>query len=139
LTTVTVRLLEGRVTRGPEGRRYSRGVLVADEDVKTIVREFRTSVSADLAAAHRKIEDFKDEMRKRIATAETAILNEIRDMGVRLDLRLERVEVRLGEVEGRLGGVEGRLGEVEGRLGGVEVRLGEVEGRLGGVEGRLGP
>jgi hypothetical protein len=99
-------------------------VLVADEDVKTIVREFRTSVSADLAAAHRNREDFKDEMRKRLATAETAILNEIRDMGTRLDLRLERVEVRLGEVEGRLGDVEGRLGDVEGRLGDVEGRLG---------------
>lgn len=79
---------------------------MADEDVKTIVREFRTSVSADLNALHRNIEELKDETRQRFTTMETAILNEIRDLGG----RLERVASRVGDVEGRLGDVEGRLG-----------------------------
>ena len=72
---------------------------MADDDVKTMVREFRTSVSGDLAALHRNIEDLKDEMRQRLATVETAILNEIRDLGG----RLERVAGRVDDVEGRLG------------------------------------
>jgi hypothetical protein len=74
-------------------------VLVADQGIKTIVREFRASVSEDLAAAHRHIDEFSDEVRGRITTAETAILNELRDLSGRLDRRLERLEVRMGELE----------------------------------------
>ena len=72
---------------------------MADDDVKTMVRAFRSSVSGDLNALHRNIEELKDEMRQRLATVETAILNEIRDLGG----RLERVADRVGDVEGRLG------------------------------------
>lgn len=82
---------------------------VPDDDLKTMVREFRTSVTADLEAAHRRIDDLSDEVRRRIGTAETAILNEIRDLSGRLDRRLERVEVRMGELETRIGSIEERL------------------------------
>jgi hypothetical protein len=72
---------------------------MADEDLKTMLREFRASVSDDLATVHRSLEEFKDETRQRFATMETAILNEIRDLGG----RLERVASRVGDVERRLG------------------------------------
>jgi hypothetical protein len=68
---------------------------MSDEELKTLVREFRASVVADLEAQHRRMDDFADEMRNRIATAETAILNEIRDLGKRIDRRLERIESQL--------------------------------------------
>jgi hypothetical protein len=44
-------------------------------------------------------EELEDETRQRSTTMETAILNEIRDLGG----RLERVAGRVGDVEGRLG------------------------------------
>jgi hypothetical protein len=81
--------------------------VVADQDLQTMVREFRTSVSADLEAAHRRIDEFSTEIRHRITTAETAILNEIRDLDGRLDRRLERLEVRMTEVDARLTAIEG--------------------------------
>jgi tetrahydromethanopterin S-methyltransferase subunit G len=79
---------------------------MTDDDLKVMVREFRTSVSQDLEAAQRRIDELIDEVRRRIGTAETAILNEIRDLSGRLDRRLERVEVRMGEIEVRMGGLE---------------------------------
>lgn len=82
---------------------------MADDDLKTIVREFRTSVAADLEAQHRRIDDLSDEVRRRIGTAETAIVNEIRDLSGRLDRRLERVEGRMGEIETRIGAIEAKL------------------------------
>jgi hypothetical protein len=93
---------------------------MADDDLKTLVREFRTSVAADLEAQHQRIDRLADELRDRFGTAETAILNEVRDLGGRLDRRLGRVESRVGDVESRLGGVESRLGGVESRLGNIE-------------------
>lgn len=90
------------------------------EDLKTLIREFRTSVTADLADVHRRIDEFAEEVRarfasqteemsvrfgnaddridtldRRVRTAETAILNEIRALADRFDRRLERVELEL--------------------------------------------
>ncbi len=73
--------------------------IVADEELKTMVREFRSSVAADLEAVHRRIDGFSNEIRGRISTAETAILNEIRDLSGRLDRRFERLEVRVTDLE----------------------------------------
>ena len=75
-----------------------------DGELKPLIREFRASVATDLEAQHRRIDDLNDEVRKRIGTAETAILNEIRDLSGRLDRRLERVESRMETIEGRLTG-----------------------------------
>jgi hypothetical protein len=80
-----------------------------DEDLRTMVREFRARVAADLEAQHRRLDDFRYEMRRRLATMETAIVNEIRDLAGRMDRRIERVEIRLDEVDGRLEGLELRL------------------------------
>jgi hypothetical protein len=60
-------------------------IAMPDDDLKTMVREFRARVAADLEAQHRRIDDLSDEIRRRIGTAETAIVNEIRDLGGRLD------------------------------------------------------
>jgi len=81
---------------------------MADEELETLVREFRTSVSADLEAQHKRLDDFSDEVRQRFGTIETAIVNEIRDMSGRIDRRLERVESRIGDVETRIGDLEDR-------------------------------
>ena len=80
-----------------------------DDDLKTMVREFRASVAADLEAQHRRIDDLSDEIRRRIGTAETAIVNEIRDLGGRLDRRLERLEIRIGELDLRVDSIEQHL------------------------------
>jgi len=77
-----------------------------DDDIRRTVLEFRASVTADLDSMHRRLDVFFDEMRdraaqtdERVRTAETAILNEIRAMSSRLDLRLERIEGRLDHLE----------------------------------------
>lgn len=72
---------------------YSGGV--TDDDLRTMLREFRTSVTADLDAQHRRLDVFSDEVRARIGTAETSILNEIRSVARRIDSlseRLKRIE-----------------------------------------------
>jgi hypothetical protein len=79
------------------------------DDLKTLIRECRTSVTADLSDVHRRINEFETEVRERIGavderlegfdlrlrTAEMAILNEIRSLADRFDRRLERVELEL--------------------------------------------
>jgi hypothetical protein len=51
----------------------------------------------------------QDKIRRRIGTAETAIVNEIRDLGGRIDRRLERVEIRIGEIDLRVDSIEQHL------------------------------
>lgn len=48
-----------------------------------------------------------DEVRARISTAETAIVNAVRDMGRDIDRRLAQVERRLSETDARLKRIEG--------------------------------
>ena len=68
-------------------------------DARQTFREFKESVSADLADQHRRLDEFADEVRTRIGTAETAIVNEIRSLASRFDLRLGRIESRLTGIE----------------------------------------
>lgn len=70
-----------------------------DDDLTQMFQDFRTSVSADLANQHRRLDEFSDEFRTRIRTAETAIVNEIRSLAGRFDLRLGRIESRLAGLE----------------------------------------
>lgn len=77
-----------------------------DEDLRTIVRDFRTSVSDDLTAAHRQMSELADEVRTRLTTTETAILNAVGDLGRDLDRRLLQVERRLADAEARFQGIE---------------------------------
>ena len=80
--------------------------VMADDDLWTLVREFVTSVSNDLSATHRQMAELSDEVRARITTAETAILNAVRDMGRDIDRRLAQVEQRLSETDARLERIE---------------------------------
>jgi hypothetical protein len=84
---------------------------MTEDDLRTIVREFRASVSADLAEQHRRMDAFADEMRdhvrlvgdriellsQRVGTSEVGIINEIRAVANRFDARMERIEHRLDE------------------------------------------
>jgi hypothetical protein len=74
-------------------------ILMPDDDLKQMIREFKASVAADLADQHRRLDEFSDEVRTRIGTAETAIVNEIRSLASRFDLRLGRIESRLRGIE----------------------------------------
>lgn len=100
------------------------------DDLRTTLLEFRTSVSDELTATNRRIDELADEVRSRITTAEAAILNSIRDLGRDVDRRLTGVEHRLGGIEHRLGGVEGRLIDVEEGLGATGSRLQRIEDEL---------
>lgn len=73
---------------------------MSDEELRTLIRDFKASVSSDLADQHRRMDEFSDEIRTRITTAETAIINEIRALSNRFDLRLGRMETRLDGLEG---------------------------------------
>jgi hypothetical protein len=100
------------VRRGGEVVRHDRRLVrqnelaMSDEDLRTLVREFRTSVSDDLSATHRQMAELSDEVRARITTAETAILNAVRDTGRDIDRRLTQIEKRLSETDARLKRIE---------------------------------
>jgi hypothetical protein len=73
---------------------------MAEDDLRLLVREFRASVSSDLESQHQRLDELADEMRRRITIAESTIVNELRSLATRLDLRLGRIEARLNELEG---------------------------------------
>ena len=81
-------------------REFKTSVSAELADHRQMFREFKASVSADLADQHHRLDEFSDEVRTRIGTAETAIVNEIRSLASRFDLRLGRIESRLGVIEG---------------------------------------
>lgn len=84
-----------------------------DDDLRTLLRDFRASVATDLEATHRRMDSFTDEARRRandtnerirgleekidrvderLRIAEIAIVNEIRALAERFDRRLARLE-----------------------------------------------
>lgn len=89
---------------------------MADEDLRTMVREFRESMTEAVADIieriegagrridenSRRIEEQGNELRHRISVAETAILNTIRDQARLYDRRTTRLEVRVDRMEDRL-------------------------------------
>jgi hypothetical protein len=81
-------------------REFKASVSAELADHRQMFREFKASVSADLADQHRRLDEYFDEVRSRIGTAESAIVNEIRSLANRFDLRLGRIESRLGAIEG---------------------------------------
>lgn len=109
---MTLRVLE--TTGG-----VSEGDGVTEDDLRTMLREFRSSVAEDLDAQNRRIATFTEEMRRRftqieervaslertvstlderlgqvderIRIAEMAILSEIRAMSDRIDRRFKRL------------------------------------------------
>jgi hypothetical protein len=84
---------------------------LAEAELRTLVYEVCRSVSDDLSTTHRQMAELSDEVRARITTAETAILNAVRDLGRDVDRRLAQVEGRLSETDARLGRIaDGRRG-----------------------------
>jgi hypothetical protein len=73
---------------------------VTDDDLRQVIRDFRTSVSTDLTDQHRRLDEMGNEFRQRITTAEMTVINEIRSLADRLDRRLGRIETRLNDLEG---------------------------------------
>lgn len=59
---------------------------MAEDDMKTMIREFRASVSGELEHVHRRV----DEM-------ESGLLNELKSLG----RHLERIDRRLANLEDR--------------------------------------
>lgn len=83
------------------GSRYLPGV--AADDIKTLLREFKASVSADLTATHQRMDHLEDEVRQRLRTMETAILNAIRDTSRETSRRFEDVDRRFDEMGDEMG------------------------------------
>ena len=106
---------------------------MTEQDLRTIVREFRASVSDELHVQQRRMTEFQKEVRERITMTETAILNTVSDMGREMDRRFTSLERHAVETDARLDRVEDDLGAVKDRLEGVEGRLEGVEGRLDGL------
>lgn len=98
--------------------------------MRTVVREFKASVSADLEAMNKRITDLSDEVRRRISTAEVAIVNEIRSLSERFDHRIERVETRVDEIDGRLDGHDARFDAVDARFNQIDMTLAEIKALL---------
>lgn len=73
---------------------------MSEDELRPVIRDFKASVSADLARQDRRLSAFADEMRQRIGAMETAVVNEIRDLSERVDGRLARIEVRLDSIGG---------------------------------------
>lgn len=80
-----------------------------DDGLRRMVRDFHRSVSNDLTVTHRQMNALSDEVRTRITTAETAILNAVRGLGRDLDSRPMQVEQRMAETDARLNLVEDAL------------------------------
>lgn len=75
---------------------------MADDEIKTVLREFRASVAADLTATHERMDHLEDEVRQRLRTMETAILNAIRDSSRETSRRFDEHDRRFNELEDRL-------------------------------------
>lgn len=103
---------------GATARAY-RWRMPADDDLRTLVLEFRASVSADLTTAHRRIDELGNEMRKRLATTELAMMNALRDHSKETDRRLGHIDAELATLRGDVSQLRGDVSEL--RTGMAEV------------------
>jgi chromosome segregation ATPase len=127
--------LTQHVRTAVENTAYTGQVMEGDDvedDLRTMVREFRESVSGDLSVTHRQMRDLANEVRQRLTTAETALLNALRDHALETDRRFTRLEQDVVDLHGRLDGLDGRLDGLDGRLDGLDGRLDGLDGRLTG-------
>jgi hypothetical protein len=84
--------------------------MTRDEDLRRIVLEFRSSVSAKFAEQDARLDGIDgrldgidgrlDMLHERIQTMEVAILNAIRELSTSVHRRLDGHESRLGRLEG---------------------------------------
>jgi hypothetical protein len=77
-----------------------------EAELRTLVYEVCARVSDDLSATCRQMAELSDEVRARITTGETAILNAVRDLGRDVDRRMVQVEHCVSEIDARLGRIE---------------------------------
>jgi chromosome segregation ATPase len=107
---------------------------VDEADLRTLVRAFRASVSEDQAAIHRQMSDLATEVRQRITTVETAMLNGLRDLGQWTDRRFTELERDVAEVRHEVAGVKQELAGVKEDVAGVEQELAGVKEDVAGVK-----
>lgn len=72
------------------------------DELATVVREFRASVSGELEELHRRVDAVIDETR----SIQAAVVNELRSMSNRLDRRFERMATTLQSLDRRVGALE---------------------------------
>ena len=108
-----------------------------DQDLRTVVREFKASVSADLTGMHRRLDQFSDEVRDRFRTLETAVMHELRDLSQRTDARADRIEARLDGIEPRLDAIDDRLDSIDDRLDGIDTHLDSMAAAIARIEDAL--
>lgn len=94
-----------------------------EDDLRTLVREFKASVVIELADTNRRIAEQGVELRQRITMVENGLHNAIRDAARDTDMRIGHLENRTQEVEVRLTGVESGLAGVHGLVRQVLDRL----------------
>ena len=124
---------------------------MSEDELRTVIREFKASVSAqfdtmseDIAAIYRRMDEFAEEVRDRLRqtddhlrTVEASFFNSLRDLSQTVDRRFGRVDGRLDSMDGRLDSMDGRLDSMDGRLDGIDGRLDRIDGRLDDIDGRL--
>jgi chromosome segregation ATPase len=113
---------------------------MTDDDLRTAVREFKASVSADIERLERRMDRLTHELRERITTVETAFLNTLGELTHRVDRteqRVVRLEGRMDEHDHRFDRLDARLDELDGRFDRVDGRFDGVDGRFDGVDGRF--
>jgi polyhydroxyalkanoate synthesis regulator phasin len=95
-----------------------------DDDLRRMLREFRTSTTHEFAAVHNRIdgldsridavsrdlggriERLRQEMHQDLRTWNTTILNAISELAGRMDRRFDRLEIRVDGLEERVDGLE---------------------------------
>ncbi len=101
-----------------------------EEELRTMVREFRASVSEDLHATHQRMDQLAHDLRTRINTLETAVLNTLRDNTRETDRRLSRLEQQWAVIDERLDGHDDRFDAIDARLDTIDARLDTIDARL---------
>lgn len=101
-----------------------------EADLKNLVRAFRASVTEDQAAIHRQMTDLATEVRQRIATFETAVLNGLRDLSQRTDRRFTLVEQGLAEVKQDVAEVKQDVAQVKHDVADLREAVGRIEAML---------
>ncbi len=108
-----------------------------EEELRTMVREFRASVSEDLHATHQRMDQLAHDLRTRINTLETAVLNTLRDNTRETDRRLSRLEQQWAVIDERLDGHDDRFDAIDARLDTIDARLDRHDERFDTIDGTL--
>jgi septal ring factor EnvC (AmiA/AmiB activator) len=99
---------------------------VDEADLRTLVRAFRTSVSEEQAAIHRQMSDLATEVRQRLTTVETAMLNGLRDLSQRSDRRFTELERDVADVKQDVAEVKQEVAGVKQEVAGVKQEVAQL-------------